>query len=51
MPYYDEEGWDAGAKRAVELGIDVSDTHSCHVAPRCGECVKCHIRKEYGIDG
>jgi 7-cyano-7-deazaguanine synthase in queuosine biosynthesis len=51
FPLYDSEDWDAGARRAKELGLDVSDTVSCWQYPPCGECQKCHIRKEYGIDG
>ena len=45
MPLLEEIAPDAGIRRAEELGVDVSDTHSCWIDPPCGECAKCEARR------
>jgi 7-cyano-7-deazaguanine synthase in queuosine biosynthesis len=44
FPLFDKSAADAGIKKAEELGIDITDTHSCWIDPPCGECHKCEAR-------
>ena len=44
MPLKEESAGDAGLRIAKELGVDISDTHSCWTDPPCGTCHKCSAR-------
>jgi len=44
MPLLEETAADAGVRLAMELDVDISDTHSCWTDPACGTCHKCSTR-------